>query len=168
MSVKIYNYSEDLKQRFNLEKSRLTKILEPSVKIEHIGSSAVGIGGKNIIDILIGVPDNLLMEDIKKILVNNGYFSGDDNHPDRLFLASKKEETGQNDIHIHICPLNSDTFHDFIILRNYLRSHPDVAHKYFEKKREIAILAQNDRKKYKQLKSSYVSLLLKEAKKEKK
>jgi GrpB-like predicted nucleotidyltransferase (UPF0157 family) len=167
MTVKILNFSEDLTQRFALEKARLTLLLGADVRIEHVGSSAVGIGGKNIVDILIGVPDREAMMKTKNILIQNGYFSGNDDHADRVFLASRKEETGENDVHIHICPIDSATFCDFLILRDYLRKHPAIAKSYFDKKKEIAVLAQNNRKEYKRLKSQYVSKLLEVAKQEK-
>ena len=136
------------------------------VAIEHVGSSAVGIGGKNIVDILIGTTDENTMKKSRDLLVKNGYFSGNDDHPDRFFLASRKEETGKNDIHIHICRHDSDTFRDFVILRDYLKAHPNIARDYFEEKKRIAILAQHNRKEYKRLKSQYVARLLNDAKEE--
>ena len=53
MSVEIKEYNEDLAQRFKMESERLYNVLGSDVIIEHVGSSAVGIGGKNIVDILI-------------------------------------------------------------------------------------------------------------------
>ena len=53
MSVSIKGYHEELKERFENEKERLRWVLGDDVLIEHVGSSAVGIGGKNIVDILV-------------------------------------------------------------------------------------------------------------------
>lgn len=97
MSVIVKEYSSKLIERFTQEKYRLSKLLPTDIKIEHVGSSAVFIGGKNIIDILIGVPKRKDMISIKNILTKNGYFEGSDNHEDRIFLASTKEETGDGD-----------------------------------------------------------------------
>lgn len=57
MSVKITPYHDALTKRFKAEQTRLAKIIPSHVTIEHVGSTAIGIGGKNIIDILLGVSD---------------------------------------------------------------------------------------------------------------
>lgn len=165
MSVIVKEYSSKLIERFTQEKCRLSKLLPINIKIEHVGSSAVFIGGKNIIDILIGVSKHEDMISIKNILIKNGYFEGNDNHEDRIFLASTKEETGEGDFHIHICPVEEGSYKDFIVLRDFLRNNPKKAQEYLNKKREFAKEANFDRKKYKTLKSAYVSKLLIEAKK---
>ena len=164
MSVVINPYSDELVKRFESEKNRLDVFLD-RVTIEHIGSSAVGIGGKNIVDILVGVnnADDLLT--VRDLLAENGYFEGNDSHGDRIFMASSKNETGEGDFHIHICLVDSDTYNDFIRLRNYLRANPKKAQEYLSIKHKIANEVGFDRKKYKALKSEYVSRLLKEAKK---
>ncbi|MCP9460099.1 MAG: GrpB family protein, partial [Candidatus Nanosyncoccus sp. P13S_S20_bin.18.1] len=104
MSVMISEYKDTLLKRFKSEKQRLLSFLPDTIIIEHVGSSAVGIGGKNIIDILIGISDQDEMLRIRDILKENGYFEGHDSHGDRIFLASSKNETGDGDFHIHICP----------------------------------------------------------------
>jgi len=98
-------------------------------------------------------------------LTKNGYFEGSDNHEDRIFLASTKEETGDGDFHIHICPIKEESYENFITLRNFLKNNPEKAQEYLKKKYEFAKEANFDRKKYKTLKSAYVSKLLVEAKK---
>lgn len=158
--VDINNYSDTLKQRFDDEKRKIKNLISNTIVIEHVGSSAIGIGGKNIIDILIGVSSKQEMEKIMDILVRNGYFEGNDSHDDRIFLASRAEETKEGDFHIHICPLHSESYNDFIILRDFLIANPKIAKEYFEKKHEFAKKANYDRKKYKSLKSEYISTLL--------
>ena len=53
----------------------------------------------------------------------------------------------------------------FIVLRNYLKNNPKKAQDYLKRKYKFAKEANFDRKKYKALKSTYVSILLTEAKK---
>ena len=166
MSVEIKGYTPVLTRRFEEEKARIQALLPKNVIIEHVGSSAVGIGGKNIIDMLIGVRDAGEMPVIRDILVKNGYFEGRDSHADRVFLASSESETGEGDIHIHICPVGTSTYKNFIVLRDYLANNPAKASEYLEKKHEFARQAGYDRQKYKALKSAYVSRLLEEAKAE--
>lgn len=165
MPVIIKEYSSKLTELFEQERNRLSKLMPTNVRLEHVGSSAVYIGGKNIIDILIGVPERKDMTFIKNILMKNGYFEGTDSHEDRIFLASTAKETGEGDFHIHICPINEESYEDFIILRNFLRKNHQKAQEYLEKKYEFAKESKFDRKKYKHLKSVYVSKLLAEAKK---
>lgn len=163
--VTIIEYSNKLKQSFIDERNRLQLFLPKNVSIEHVGSSAVGIGGKNIVDILIGVSDETEMKNVRDKLIKNGYFEGNDSHSDRIFLANRKEETGEGDFHIHICPVSKDSYKDFIILRDFLISNPDIAKEYLKKKYEFAKEANFDRKKYKTLKAKYVSKLILDAKK---
>ena len=149
----ISEYKDTLLKRFKSEKQRLLSFLPGTLVIEHVGSSAVGAGGKNIIDILIGVSDKDEMFKIRDILKTNGYFEGYDSHDDRIFLASSENETGDGDFHIHICPITYNSYKDFILLRDFLISNPEKSKEYYNKKIELANKAGFDRQKYKTLKS---------------
>ena len=164
MSVVISEYKDTLLKRFVSEKQRLLSFLPDSIIIEHVGSSAVGIGGKNIVDILIGVSDKDEMLRVRDILKANGYFEGHDSHDDRVFLASSEKETGDGDLHIHICPITCNSYKDFILLRDFLISNPEKSKEYYNKKIEFANKAGFDRQKYKTLKSQYLTKLLSEIK----
>lgn len=164
MSVVISGYKDTLLKRFMSEKQRLLSFLPDTLIIEHVGSSAVGIGGKNIIDILIGVSDQDEMLRVRDILKENGYFEGHDSHGDRIFLASSKNETGDGDFHIHICLITSNSYKDFILLRDFLISNPEKSKEYYNKKIEFANKAGFNRQKYKTLKSQYLTKLLSEIK----
>lgn len=164
MSVVINEYKDTIPKRFMSEKQRLLSFLPDTLIVEHVGSSAVGIGGKNIIDILIGVSDKDEMLRVRDILKANGYFEGHDSHDDRIFLASSENETGDGDFHIHICPITSNSYKDFILLRDFLISNPEKSKEYYNKKIELANKAGFDRQKYKTLKSQYLAKLLSEIK----
>ena len=164
MSVVISEYKDTLLKRFISEKQRLLSFLPDSIIIEHVGSSAVGIGGKNIIDILIGADDKDEMFKIRDILKENGYFEGHDSHGDRIFLASSKNETRYGDFHIHICPITCNSYKDFILLRDFLISNPEKSKEYYNKKIEFANKAGFNRQKYKTLKSQFLARLLSEIK----
>ena len=164
MSVVISEYKDALLKRFKSKKQHLLSFLPDTLIIEHVGSSAVGIGGKNIIDILIGVSGKDEMLRVRDILKENGYFEGHDSRDDRVFLASSENETGDGDFHIHICPTTSDSYKDFILLRDFLISNPEKSKEYYNKKIEFANKAGFDRQKYKTLKSQYLAKLLSEIK----
>ena len=87
MSVSIKEYYEELKKRFEMEAERLRGVLGSDVIIEHVGSSAVGIGGKNIVDILVGVKDVNEMKMVRDKIIPLDYREGHDTHPDRIFMA---------------------------------------------------------------------------------
>lgn len=163
MSVKIYPYENELKHKFGAEKKRLEALINKDVRIEHVDSSAIGVSGKNIIDIAIGVQNLDQLSTVKNILLSNGYFEGSTKKDNRIFLASKLKETDQGDYHIHLCLEESDEFKNFIILRNYLLRHTDIAKDYEQAKFIIAKKSNHDRKTYKKLKAEYVSNLLKQA-----
>ena len=164
MSVVINEYKDTIPKRFVSEKQRILSFLPDTLIVEHVGSSAVGIGGKNIIDILIGVSDQDEMLRIRDILKENGYFEGHDSHGDRIFLASSKNETGDGDFHIHICPITCNSYKDFILLRDFLISNPEKSKEYYNKKIEFANKAGFNRQKYKTLKSQYLTKVLSEIK----
>ena len=173
MSVEIKDYNVELKERFDAEAKRLRGILGPDVVIEHVGSSAVGIGGKNIVDILVGVSSADEMISVRDLLASAGYREGHDTHPDRIFMAWRKDddgvdrETGEGDFHVHIVVVGSEECSNMLVLRDYLRAHPEEALDYYRMKSEFAREAGYDRKKYKALKSVYVKELLERAKERK-
>ena len=171
MSVEIKDYNKGLVSRFEAEAERLRQTLGQGVLIEHVGSSAVGIGGKNIVDILVGVDSAEKMNYVRDLLIALGYREGHDTHPERIFMAWRKDddgvdrETGEGDLHVHIVVKGSEECLNMLRLRDYLRGHPEKAREYFDMKSVFAREAGYDRKKYKALKSKYVSELIKEANK---
>ena len=133
MSVEIKDYNVELKERFDAEAKRLREILGSDVVIEHVGSSAVGIGGKNIVDILVGVGSTDRMAVVRDLLASAGYREGHDTHPDRIFMAFRIDddgvdrETGEGDYHVHIVVVGSEEYLNMLRLRDYLRAHPEEA-----------------------------------------
>ena len=158
-----------MKKRFKDEEKRLREVLGDDVLVEHVGSSAVGIGGKNIVDILVGVKTTEDMVPVRDLLTPAGYREGHDTHPERIFMALRANddgtdrETGEGDYHVHIVVDRSEECMNMIQLRDFLRANPDEAKKYFEMKSIFAKEAGYDRKTYKALKSKYVSELIKKA-----
>lgn len=143
----------------------LTKILGKNCVIEHVGSTSIpDMFGKNIIDVLIGAENNFQFEKFAKILTNAGYYPSFKSKTDEYqFFASKQEETSSGDIHLHLVLKKTNRYNEFLILRDYLLSHPNEAEMYSNHKKQI--LANNkDRKQYKAIKSEYVTNLIIRAK----
>ena len=64
------------KDSFNEIEQTLTGLLadQPVVRISHIGSTAIqGIWAKNIVDVMIEIPQNVDMKDMAQILEQNGF-----------------------------------------------------------------------------------------------
>ena len=169
MSVEIKPYNNKLREKFEQEAERIRSVLGDAVAIEHVGSSAVLSGGKNIVDILVGVDDADEMGWARDLLMGLGYREGHDTHPERIFMAwrinddGEDRETGEGDCHVHICVKGSEEFSNMILLRDYLRANHEEALKYEQMKTVLAREAGYDRKKYKALKSEYVKELIEKA-----
>ena len=68
-------YKKEWAGWYREEKDRLDVLLDAGriKRVSHIGSTAVsGIWAKNIIDILLEVPDEKRMAEVREILKNNG------------------------------------------------------------------------------------------------
>ena len=150
----------------NIERELRTKI-PINVPITHVGSTAIpNMYGKNIIDILIGAKNKKQFDEIAKELIDCGFIPSNNSQSDVYqFLASKKEETGSGDIHIHLVMENTNRYLDFIILKKYLLANKEEALAYSNYKKQIISRGITERKEYKSIKSEYVTKLLERARK---
>ena len=162
MSVKIEPYDDRLVERFECEAKRIRSVLGDDVTIEHVGSSAALIGGKNIVDILVGVEDFSAGLGVGMKLLGIGYHLGNISEDDRIFMASREGETQAGDFHVHICAKGLAEYTKMLRFRDYLRMNRDVALEYEKMKKVFAKEAGYDRKKYKELKGEYVGRLVEE------
>ena len=156
-------YKPEYRDFFVLEKNKITKALGSRVKIEHIGSTAVaGLGGKGILDIMIGVV-RLKMETAKKRLEKAGYeFREKASYPERLFFRidyfykNKKRR-----VHLHLVKFNSQEWKKIIGFRDYLLGHPEAVQQYIQVKKEAVKKALGDGKKYRKYKEKFIKNILK-------
>ena len=157
------NYKEN-KKIYNKVLKKLRKKMGKEIPIDHVGSTALpNMYGKNIIDILVGVPDENDMDKYSDILKEMGYFPGSHNSGNYRFFASTEEETRVGDVHIHLVYINTDRYKDFIILRDYLLINKAEKKAYSDFKKEIIKKGTVIRNDYKTVKSEYVSELLNRA-----
>lgn len=166
MPVNIKKSRKDMAAVFTRVKNKLAPVLADGSQIHHVGSTAVpSLDGKNILDILISAKDNKHMNELRDKLVEIGYFPSlsPSSRQDYIFLASRQEETGEGDIHIHLAVADTETHDNFLIIRDYLRSHNDEADQYSSVKYQYAKQANYDRSAYKKLKAAYVDKLLQRA-----
>lgn len=162
----VYQDYEKNVKFFEKIKQELLIGLTAAKTIEHVGSTAIkNMYGKNILDVLVGVETSWDFDVTFKELENLGYFASTNFSSDIYhFFASKNEETGNGDVHIHLCLLGTDRYDDFVALRDYLRKNPNEAKAYSDFKLSLIQAGFIERKIYRAEKSDYVSNLIKRAK----
>jgi GrpB-like predicted nucleotidyltransferase (UPF0157 family) len=116
--------------------------------IEHIGSTAVpGLGAKPIIDILAGVAFASDFDASTRALQSIGYiYDAYPQFPERRFFRDGAMGAGPH--HVHLTEFKSDFWQEKVLLRDWLRSHPEDAQQYLALKQALAQKFGQDRDKY--------------------
>ncbi|MDQ6875831.1 MAG: GrpB family protein [Actinomycetota bacterium] len=140
---------------FTRHRNRLAGALGPvAMRICHVGSTAVpGLPAKPIIDIQITVPDQFREHDYVDQIESLGIQlrSRDDQHRYfRPFPGSPR------DVHVHVCSGGSGWEREHLLLRDYLRGHPDAAAAYALVKRKAAALWADDMVAYTEAKDDVI------------
>ncbi len=138
----------------------LTKALGSThLHIEHIGSTAVpGLAAKPIIDIDIVYAKEAPLSPITDALSTLGYFhNGDQGLPGREVFKRKKPSPGHPVLdhiqhHLYACPEGSPELRRHLLFRDYLRTNEEARDEYARLKTDIASAAEQDRKRYANLK----------------
>ena len=162
--VELTPYSPMWPATFDIEKARLDEIFGAGAfLIEHVGSTAVpGLGGKPIIDILVGAPAVEVFDRHIPALVATGYRHVEEFQlafPQRRFLVKPNGQPG----HFNLNAVRYDTpfWHDLIAFRDVLRSDPGIAERYWRLKGALASRFRNDRQAYSNAKTEFIQNALK-------
>ncbi|MEK6809036.1 MAG: GrpB family protein [Nanoarchaeota archaeon] len=125
-------YDSRYKFFFFKEKRNLQKCLGKNVEIEHVGSTAVkGLGGKGIIDILVGVKNKLIQSLIHKLEKSNYEFREKASTTQRLFFRrDHKKGKSFRRVHVHLVRLRGKDWQEMIAFRNFLLENPEKSKKY--------------------------------------
>jgi GrpB-like predicted nucleotidyltransferase (UPF0157 family) len=133
---------------------------ENAVEIEHVGSTSVpGLSAKPIIDMLLAVESFLPLAEYERLLGPLGYHYqslGPETDSEWLFFWKGVPRTH----HLHIVEFATWQYHRHIIFRDYLRSHPDVAQRYEDVKRELAEAFKSDRPAYTRGKTAFIKSII--------
>ena len=121
---------------------------EAAVRIEHVGSTAVpGLPAKAIIDIQVSVRDVRDFDSFVRPLERLGYlFAPDPDSPDYHFFGKPRERPRR--YHVHVCAAGSGEEMRHLVVRDFLRSHPDEIARYADFKRDRARRSHHDRLAY--------------------
>ena len=146
-------------EAFQQEKELLSRCLDwLSPTIEHIGSTAViGLGGKPIIDVMIGLQQVEQLNDAVSPLMAEGYcyypcfeeppfrdrrfFARLKGHPPTKFDAPDHfpdREQYPPEFHLHLLKQGSPFWKRHLAFRNYLRRHPMTRDAYYRLKVKLA------------------------------
>ncbi len=159
---KFVKYESTYPKLYIAERTKLLKILPKNSAIEHAGSSAVpGLGGKGIIDILIGTKKSLI-DKTKKALINGGFiFKPGLGARDRFFFEKYYKVKGKiRRVHIQLTTHYDSVWHHTLLFRDILRKNKDVLKQYALIKRKAVLYAKGNGEKYHNYKSKFIKKIL--------
>lgn len=161
---KFLPYSKKYPALFQKEKAKLLKVLPKSIKIEHVGSTAVpGLGGKGIMDIAILTPRAKLKKftsQLEKLGYEYRPHPGDDKR--KFFQKIINYKGKERRVHVHLT-LGKDFWNSFITFRDYLKTHDKEREAYAKIKAEAIKHAAGDGKKYREHKQALIQEIAKKA-----
>lgn len=141
---------------FRRDAARLRQALGPTaLRIDHIGSTAVpDLAAKPVIDIQISVLSFDPLNAYRRPLEALGFVFRADN-PDRT-KRYFREAPGNRRTHIHVRVHGSWSEQFALLVRDFLRAHPDVAERYAVVKRALARQHAADRHAYTDAKGPFI------------
>lgn len=144
---------------FDMEKRRLLEVLGADlVLVEHIGSTAVpGLGGKPVIDVMVGAPALAIVERRIPQLEAEGYRYVPEFEramPQRRYFVKENGHPGT--FHVHAVLLDSPFWKDHLAFRDALRADPALAERYWQLKRRLAARFRHDRGAYADAKGEFI------------
>ncbi len=134
---------------------------ERALEIEHVGSTAVpGLAAKPIVDIAVGVGNEVPTDAVKKRLEGLGYeFRG--NAGDSGGLVFVLSDRPQHRVaHVHVVEHGGRQWHRYLAFRDLLLEHEPARAIYERTKGELAERFPNDSKSYQAAKEEVVRSLL--------
>jgi len=153
----IQEYNPEWPKKFEEIKEILKEVFSnKALSIEHIGSTSIlGMKAKPLIDVLVTVERVEPFTSEKEKMISVGYEWGENYiAPDTLIFY--KTERNRKTENIHVCIKNSFKAKQFIITRDYLRTHPERAKLYGEIKDRLKKQFPNDYPAYRSGKQDFV------------
>lgn len=159
--LSILPYNQKFSKKFKKEKNKILKVIK-DCEIYHIGSTAVpGLGGKGIIDIMLGIKNWKEAKEIVKKLKKLSFTHTHPKEKGRIFLSKDPGLPSLKNVHIHIVKKESKPYKELLVFRDYLRKNKKEAKRYYDLKLEWLEKSKEVRRNYKKLKSNYINQILK-------
>lgn len=159
--VRIVEYDQAWPLRFVDWRARLSRVLPTTVRIDHVGSTAVpGLNAKPTIDIQISVEDVKDEAAYVPAIESTGVMLRMREPGHRYF----RPPAGQpRVVQIHVCGIGSKWEADHLLFRDYLREHPEDRDTYATLKLELAEQHRDDRIAYTDAKTRFILTTLDKA-----
>jgi GrpB-like predicted nucleotidyltransferase (UPF0157 family) len=130
-----------------------------ALSIEHVGSTSVpGLAAKPVIDISVVVKTDADVPRTIAALATLGYA-----HRGNLGIEGREAFRAPANLpphHLYVCPAGSLALRNHIVLRDYLRAHPDVARQYGVLKKQLAAQFPDDIESYVAGKTAFIVRIL--------
>ena len=133
--IEVVSYNPEWPRLFEEEAKRLRAgITEPVMCVEHFGSTSVpGMAGKPVVDLLFGADDMEHAHRIAEQIAKLGYENmGEVLVPGRVYLRRRGPLNFNAVVAVH----NGDLWLYFVLVRDYLRTHPEEVEAYSKTKRQ--------------------------------
>ena len=143
------------KSWYEEEAARIAAFLPGAFALHHVGSTAIdGIWAKPIVDILMEIPQERSMEEVKEVLTRNGYRCMSEEGSRKSFNRGYTSDGfAERVFHLH---LRYSGDHDELYFRDYMNAHPAQARAYERLKRSLLEQYEHDRDGYTNAKTAFV------------
>lgn len=144
------------------ETNILEQVLPRTVRINHIGSTAVDtIWAKPIVDILVEIPNSTGLEVIKNCFIQAGYICMSQSSNGYFFNKGYTENGfAERVFHLHLRYAGDN---DELYFRDYIIEHPDIAREYEALKLRLWKSYEHNRDAYTNAKTEFVKKYTDEA-----
>jgi len=161
-TVKLEPYDPEWTTLFELEKECIQNVLKrDALAIEHIGSTAIpGMDAKPILDLMVAVDS---IDDFSRYtpeLESLGYSFMRDNQSEQEHVLYVKGPEECRTHYLKLTTLGSNFWHEHILFRDYLISHPDRAEAYKKLKHELLEKFADDRPRYTNDKAAFIKEII--------
>lgn len=164
--ITVVSYNPDWVQQFEQEKTRLLEAMDGHiVTIEHAGSTSIpDMDAKPIIDMFAAVPQLREPSAYEEGLSKLGYAYVPTDMSGRHLFA--RESGGIRTHHLHLLPLEGFCERNELLLRDYLRAHPELVREYGDLKRRLAEV-HHSMEEYTRAKTAFIQKVIDRARSEK-
>jgi GrpB-like predicted nucleotidyltransferase (UPF0157 family) len=125
--------------------------------VEHIGSTAVPLRAKPIIDIQVAVPEQDVPSAVDTLRELDYEHHGNGGVPGREYLIRRPSHAPA--INVHVFAAGNSLLDDNRIVRDYLRAHPAAAREYERVKDRAVEQGYVDLRSYSQAKGAHVAAI---------
>ncbi|MCD5353042.1 GrpB family protein [Kineosporia mesophila] len=152
LKLELHSYEARWAQGYQEHRRRILDALTTvDVDVEHIGSTSVpGLAAKPIIDIVVAVPDITAEEDYLPSLLTAGYELRVREPGHRLVRSLTR------DVHVHVYERGDAAVHEYLLLRDHLRTDAADRAVYESVKRDLLSRRWDDSNDYADAKTEVI------------